>query len=255
MLDQVYDAIADPTRREILAILAAGDTNVGTLADRFPISLNGVSKHVKVLERAGLVHRTIQGREHRLRLNAQPLMEASAWLDHYRGFWNSRLASLEEFLKKEGERPMTATETAAPVLEVRRHIAVPRQRVFDAWLDSEAMARWMRPGKVTHSTVSLDPRVGGSFRILMHGPNGEDFDHRGEYLVIESPSRLSFTWISKGTDHKPTVVTIEFLESGNGTELVLTHEQLAPKAIEGHRGGWTDAIRVLDETLTGRIAG
>ena len=98
MLDQVYDAIADPTRRQILGILAEGEANVGSLAERFPISLNGVSKHVKVLERAGLVQRTILGREHRLRLNAEPMREASAWLDHYRSFWNDRLASLETYL-------------------------------------------------------------------------------------------------------------------------------------------------------------
>ena len=104
MLDQVYDAIADPTRRAILGILAEGEINVGSLAERFPISLNGVSKHVKVLERAGLVERTIHGREHRLRLNAEPLQEASIWLEHYRGFWNERLAALEEFLlKKEND--------------------------------------------------------------------------------------------------------------------------------------------------------
>ena len=100
MLDQVYDAIADPTRRTILGILAEGEMNVGSLAERFPISLNGVSKHVKVLERAGLVERTVQGREHRLRLNAEPLHEASQWLEHYRGFWETRLAALEEFLLK-----------------------------------------------------------------------------------------------------------------------------------------------------------
>ena len=99
MLDQVYDAIADPTRRAILGILAEGETNVGSLAERFPISLNGVSKHVKVLERAGLVERTILGREHRLRLNAEPLQEASKWLEHYRTFWNDRLSALETFLQ------------------------------------------------------------------------------------------------------------------------------------------------------------
>ena len=99
MLDQVYDAIADPTRRAILGILSEGETNVGTLAERFPISLNGVSKHVKVLERAGLIERAIQGREHRLRLNAEPLREASMWLEHYRTFWESRLAALEAFLQ------------------------------------------------------------------------------------------------------------------------------------------------------------
>lgn len=100
MLDQVYDAIADPTRRSILGILAEGEANVGALAERFPISLNGVSKHVKVLERAGLVERTVQGREHRLRLNAEPLREAALWLEHYRAFWDSRLSALEEFLLK-----------------------------------------------------------------------------------------------------------------------------------------------------------
>ena len=101
MLDLVYDAIADPTRRAILEILAEGDANVGSLAERFPISLNGVSKHVKVLERAGLVQRTIQGREHRLKLNAEPLRDASLWLEHYRTFWESRLAALEAFLVKQ----------------------------------------------------------------------------------------------------------------------------------------------------------
>jgi DNA-binding transcriptional ArsR family regulator len=100
MLDQVYGAIADPTRRAILGILAEGEVNVGSLAERFPISLNGVSKHVKVLERAGLVERALHGREHRLRLNAEPLREASMWLEHYRTFWDSRMSALEAFLLK-----------------------------------------------------------------------------------------------------------------------------------------------------------
>jgi DNA-binding transcriptional ArsR family regulator len=97
-LNQVYGALADPTRRAILAVLAGGDANVGTLADRFPMSFNGVSKHVKVLERAGLVQRTINGREHSLRLRPRPLREAARWLDHYRGFWNTRLEALEALL-------------------------------------------------------------------------------------------------------------------------------------------------------------
>jgi DNA-binding transcriptional ArsR family regulator len=101
MLDQVYGALADPTRRAILSMLAAGETNVGTLAGRFPISLNGVSKHVKILERAGLIERTVHGREHRLRLNAEPLRDASVWLEHYRTFWDARLAALEAFLLKQ----------------------------------------------------------------------------------------------------------------------------------------------------------
>jgi DNA-binding transcriptional ArsR family regulator len=115
MLDQVYGAIADPTRRAILSVLAEGEVNVGSLAERFPISLNGVSKHVKVLERAGLVERTVQGREHRLRFNPEPLREASMWLEHYRTFWDSRLAALETFLLKRegGPEPEVANRNQA----------------------------------------------------------------------------------------------------------------------------------------------
>src|SRR4051812_29966753 len=101
LLDQVYGAIADPTRRAILDVLAGGEATVGALADRFPISFNGVSKHVKVLERAGLVQRAIHGREHRLRLDPGPLREASRWLEHYRRFWEMRLDGLEAFLAKQ----------------------------------------------------------------------------------------------------------------------------------------------------------
>jgi uncharacterized protein YndB with AHSA1/START domain len=146
---------------------------------------------------------------------------------------------------------MRVSDEAGPVLVVRKQIAVPRERVFEAWLDSESLAQWMRPGNMTHATVTVDPRVGGGFRITMEG--GSDacsYEHRGEYLIIEPPSLLSFTWISHATDEKPTVVTIEFKERGTGTELVLEHRRLAPKAVEPHREGWTDIVRLLDEVLT-----
>ena len=110
LLDRVYGAIADPTRRAILGLLSRGEVTVGGLAERFPISLNGVSKHVKVLERAGLVERTVRGREHRLRLRAGPLREAARWLEHYRAFWDARLDALEALLV--GGRPVTPERSA-----------------------------------------------------------------------------------------------------------------------------------------------
>ena len=144
---------------------------------------------------------------------------------------------------------MKATDQATPVLVVRRQIAVPRERVFEAWLDSESLAPWMRPGDSTHAIVTVDPRVGGGFRIVMEGSSHGCVEHTGEYLAIEPPSRLSFTWISKHTDQRPTVVTIEFHERGGGTELVLTHRGLPPTEVEGHRHGWSDILRLLDQTL------
>jgi uncharacterized protein YndB with AHSA1/START domain len=139
---------------------------------------------------------------------------------------------------------------AGPVLVVRREIAVPRERVFQAWLDSESLAEWMRPGNFDRSLVTVDPRVGGGFRIVMQGSGHGPVEHRGEYLAIEPPSLLSFTWISRNTDDRPTVVTIEFHERGTGTELVLTHRGLPEKAVEGHRKGWTAIVQLLDEVLS-----
>src|SRR5881296_585835 len=117
-LNRVYAAIADPTRRAILAVLARGEFNVGSLAGRFPISFNGVSKHVKVLERAGLVRRRVRGREHWLRLRPEPLREATRWLEHYREFWDARLDALEALLLAP-ERPPPARR-AKPHVRRRR---------------------------------------------------------------------------------------------------------------------------------------
>ena len=136
---------------------------------------------------------------------------------------------------------------AAEVLVVRRQIPFPRERVFAAWLDGASLAQWMRGNGASSSTVEVDPRVGGKFRIVMH--MAHDHEHRGEYLAIEPPSRLSFTWISKHTDLLPTVVTIEFLERGSGTELVLTHRRLPQASFESHRQGWTTIVRQLEEVL------
>jgi DNA-binding transcriptional ArsR family regulator len=98
-LDAVFGAVADPTRRAILSRLAGSAARVTDLASAFPISLNSTSKHIRILERAGLVSRTISGREHLLSLNAEPLAEAAEWIGHYREFWTVRLAALESFVK------------------------------------------------------------------------------------------------------------------------------------------------------------
>jgi uncharacterized protein YndB with AHSA1/START domain len=75
------------------------------------------------------------------------------------------------------------------------------------------------------------------------------FEHTGEYLAIQPPARISFTWISQATDHQSTEVTIEFLERNGGTDLILTHRRLPAGQLESHRSGWTDVLRDLEERL------
>ena len=94
-LDAVFGAMSDPIRRAILVRLAEADARVTEIAGDFPVSLNAVSKHIKTLERAELVRRTVRGRDHIVSLNAGPMAEASEWIEHYRGFWEDRLAALE----------------------------------------------------------------------------------------------------------------------------------------------------------------
>ena len=97
-IDLAFAALADPTRRRIVARLARGEQRVTDLALPFRMSLNAVSKHLKVLERSGLVRRERRGREHYLRLRPAPLKVVAQWAAAYEHFWNRRLEALDEFL-------------------------------------------------------------------------------------------------------------------------------------------------------------
>jgi DNA-binding transcriptional ArsR family regulator len=100
-LDAVFAALADPTRRRIIARLARGEASVTELAAPFKMSLPAVSKHISVLERAGLLRREREGRVHRIQLEARPLASASAFIEHYRGFWEDTLEQLARYLEAE----------------------------------------------------------------------------------------------------------------------------------------------------------
>jgi DNA-binding transcriptional ArsR family regulator len=103
-LDRAFAALSDPTRRAIVERLASkGNACVTDLALPFHMSLNAVSKHVKVLERAGLVRRTRVGREHRIALAPEPIRRIAGWAAHYERFWNDRLDRLETFLRNRKE--------------------------------------------------------------------------------------------------------------------------------------------------------
>ena len=110
-LDAVFHALGDATRRRMLRRLAGGEQTVGQLAEPFAMSLAAASKHIKVLEGAGLIRREVRGRTHVCHLEAGPLASANAWLAFYERFWTSRLDTLEQVLRdadanpSEGDKP------------------------------------------------------------------------------------------------------------------------------------------------------
>jgi len=100
-LDLVFGALADPTRRHILELLARTDACVTEIAKPFAVSLPAISKHLRVLQNAGLIQRHRHGRVHRLKLKAEAMRDAAAWIERYREFWDEQFVSLSRYLEKQ----------------------------------------------------------------------------------------------------------------------------------------------------------
>jgi uncharacterized protein YndB with AHSA1/START domain len=125
-------------------------------------------------------------------------------------------------------------------LVVERVLPAAPDEVFDAWTTPSRMAAWMSP--VGAAEAEVDLRVGGSIRVVMLEAR---LEHRGEYLEIDRPRRLVFTWVSPFTGAEPSVVTVELLPHDDGTRVVLKHERLPEDVVDGHRDGWGSMIERL----------
>ena len=130
-------------------------------------------------------------------------------------------------------------------LVVERVLPAAPDEVFDAWTTPSRMAAWMSP--VGAAEAEVDLRLGGSFRVVMMEAR---IEHTGEYLEIDPPRRLVFTWVSPFTGGESSVVTVELHPHEDGTRMVLTHERLPENVVDGHRDGWGTMI----ERLAGILA-
>jgi uncharacterized protein YndB with AHSA1/START domain len=130
---------------------------------------------------------------------------------------------------------------------VRREIAAPAEVLFDAWLDAESLGAWLRPRGIRETRAETDPRVGGTFRIVMVDDDSRTL-HAGTYREIERPRRLAFTWSSPATRFRESVVTVTFQPAPNGATVVEVHQVGLPdeEAQASHRGGWSDGLRELE---------
>ena len=132
-------------------------------------------------------------------------------------------------------------------LVLRRTFTASRQRVFRAWISPVALEHWLRPRGMSMTVRSLDARVGGSFCFEIE--DGSCIV--GTYLHIVPPEKLVFTWSGGATQGRETVVTLDFLEQGAVTEVVLTHEQLSTPELRALvEGGWPSLLDALAEVLS-----
>src|SRR5215471_13963028 len=128
-------------------------------------------------------------------------------------------------------------------------LAASCEEVFDAWLDAQGMCQWMCPGPVTSCEVTLEPRVGGHFRIVMTAP-GAKFVNTGEFRVLDRPEKLQFTWASSRWGNQETLITVELHPRDAQCELVLTHERFPLEYSAGQLvTGWTQILAKLAASL------
>ena len=140
---------------------------------------------------------------------------------------------------------MTTVEHSGPILHLERVLVHPAERVFGAFVAPADLAQWWGPHGFTVPKAELDVRVGGLYRLTMQPPEGDLFHLRGEYLEVDPPHRLAFTfeWEEPHSDDRETLVTSTFEPVEGGTRLVLDQGTFATEdRSELHRGGWTDTL-------------
>lgn len=135
-------------------------------------------------------------------------------------------------------------------LNLVRHINAPVKMVFNAWLDPELLAQFMKPAdSVTTSKVNVDAKTGGRFSIVMIA-DGKELPHSGEYLVIDPHTQIIFTWESPFSIEGSTV-TLDFSETEKGTSLRLNHVKFpSEESRNNHEGGWTAIMAKLDSVVS-----
>ena len=134
-----------------------------------------------------------------------------------------------------------------PSLTVKRRFKASPAKVFAAWTDPEKMKRWMGPGEIIAARAEVDPRVGGRYRIVMHAPNGDEYDVGGVYREVVANEKLVFTWAWKSTPERESLVTLLLKPDGDGTLLTLTHEQFSDEeSRDNHKQGWNSTLDKLE---------
>ena len=252
-LDDVFAALAHPIRRAIIERLAEGECTVGELAEPHDVSLPAISQHLRALEEVGLLEQTRTGRVRRCTLKAAPLTAAFSWIVQYRVFWEDMLDEIAEKVEGRGTTMTTTkarTKTTTGTVRLIRVFKAPRERVFNAFLDPDAFAKWIPPNGYTAHVYKFEPRVRGTYRMSFSSLDKKDTHFfGGKYLEIKPYERLRYTDKFESDDPEmqgEMKVTVTFRDVPGGTEVRIVQEGL-PKVIptEGAMLGWSQSLENL----------
>jgi uncharacterized protein YndB with AHSA1/START domain/DNA-binding transcriptional ArsR family regulator len=243
-VDAGFAALSHPLRRTMLDRLAREPLSISELAEGAAMTFAAVSKHLRVLEGAGLVVRRVAGREHRFAAIPGGLDQTADWIAEHSKVWQQSLDRLKQLMEDEVNAPLVAS---GEVL-----IDAPPDRVFAAWCDQRAARKFLCVGDPAMGEARIDARVGGEIFVVM-ADAATRILHRGEFLVVDPPRRLMFTWLSQPTGLRLTVVTVDFEAEGRRTRVKLRHEGFAEAATaQAHSGGWSGILEALKVALDER---
>jgi uncharacterized protein YndB with AHSA1/START domain len=134
-----------------------------------------------------------------------------------------------------------------PSLTLKRRLKAPPAKVYAAWTQAEQLARWFGPAQVDVALAEADARVGGRFRVVFKGTDGEEHDVRGIYREVMPNHKLVFTWAWRTTPERESLVTVTLKPDGDGTLLTLLHEQFFDEpARDRHQNGWSGTLDKLE---------
>jgi uncharacterized protein YndB with AHSA1/START domain/DNA-binding transcriptional ArsR family regulator len=241
-LDEGFGALSHPLRRKMLAAIHKEPRTITELAAGSAMTFAAVSKHLRVLEEAGLVRRQIKGREHYFAAHPRGLRPVSDWVAAHTRLWQQSLQTLKDVVEKQMSQSLRATA------EIQ--IAAPPALVFNAWCEARTAAKFLCVGDPKLGEARIDARVGGEVFVVM-SDGATRILHRGEFLAVDRPHRLVFTWISQPTGLRLTVVAVNFAAERGGTRVSLTHEGFADAdAASSHAGGWSTILASLAASLS-----
>lgn len=252
-LNDVFGSLSDPTRRDMLQRLLGGKMSVNQLAQAYEMSLPAVSKHVKVLEAAGLVTRERRGRQHFVRFSAKNFRDATDHLLYYESTLQKRLDSLDEYLRTGRTRIQTITHepTESQTITVSHIFDAARERVWQAYVHPDELMHWWGGSTRRLRSSYNDVRVGGMWRFTVGGSDNKEYLMSGMYREVEPGHRLVYTdGLGEADKARPeALVTVTFEDLPDG-KTKLTKESVAPRAVHQLQAAWMKAIECDTEAGT-----
>lgn len=240
----LFRAIADPTRREILALLRGRRLTVNDIAGNFRCSRPAISRHLRRLRAVGLVRTEREGTVRICRLDAEPLRMVDGWLNDYRQYWRDNLRNLKRYVEEEA-----AMDAAHAIEAIVEQIVVnaPADRVFAALADPAQRVRWWGvKGRFETEHMDSDLRAGGRWVMRGTGVGGRPFEVHGVYQAVDRPRLLAFTWRPDWDEQAgETLVRFDLDERDGVTHVRLTHSGFRSQGSRDRHQGWPQVLSWL----------